>query len=326
MPMSRSIVSKQSFAIAMLATVCLAPPCAQAETIAILAGAKSGVNYPVGAALAQIYTDRIGGVQASVQDTKTAVENLVLLDQGRGEMAFAPGDSLDFAWTGNPDQGFKDKLDRLRGIAAIYPNHIQIVATKKSGITTIADLKGKRLSVGAPDSGTARESKTLLAASGLDGTDLRQIDHLPFAESVDRMKNGGLDAVLVSAGLGAAAIHDLAYAIDVTIVAIPGPIVDEMGAPYIKSLIPKNTYAGQNRDVPDATVLNYLVTRADLSDNLVYRMTQQIFESPADLSAAHPAAADILFRQALVGMPVPLHPGAGQYYRDKGLLPAAARD
>uniref|UniRef100_UPI00333F9152 TAXI family TRAP transporter solute-binding subunit n=1 Tax=Bosea sp. (in: a-proteobacteria) TaxID=1871050 RepID=UPI00333F9152 len=120
------------------------------EFINILTGGTSGVYYPMGVALSKIYGEKIPNVRPTVQATKASVENLVLLQQGRGEIAFTLGDSLDAAWKGDEEAGFKAPLKKLRGITAIYPNYVQIVASKESGIKTLADLKGKRLSVGAP--------------------------------------------------------------------------------------------------------------------------------------------------------------------------------
>jgi TRAP transporter TAXI family solute receptor len=290
------------------------------DFINVLTGGTSGVYYPLGVALSKIYSEKIKGVRPSVQATKASVENLVLLQQGKGEIAFTLGDSLAFAWEGNEEAGFKTKLDRLRGIAAIYPNHIQVVASKESGIKTLADLKGKRLSVGAPKSGTELNARAILSGAGLSYKDLGKVEYLPFAESVDLIKNRQLDATLQSAGLGVAAIRDLASSLDITVVEIPGSLVDKIGAPYIKATIPANTYTGQTSDVQGAAVVNYLVTRSNLSDDLVYQMTKTIFDERAELVSAHQAANDIKLENALQGMPIPLHPGAQKYFREKGLL------
>ena len=124
------------------------------------------------------------------------MENLNLLQQGKGEIAFTLGDSLADAWKGNEEVGFKTKLDKLRGIGAIYPNYVQIVASKESGIKTLADLKGKRLSVGAPKSGTELNARAILQGAGISYSDLAKVEYLPFAESVELMKNRQLDATL----------------------------------------------------------------------------------------------------------------------------------
>jgi hypothetical protein len=291
------------------------------EFINILTGGTSGVYYPMGVALSKIYGDEIKGARPTVQATKASVENLNLLQQGKGEIAFTLGDSLAFAWEGNEEAGFKTKLAKLRGVAAIYPNYIQVVASKESGIRTLADLKGKRLSVGAPKSGTELNARAILGAAGIAYKDLGKVEYLPFAESVDLMKNRQLDATLQSAGLGVAAIRDLASSVEIVVVEIPPEIVDKVGAPYVKATIPAGTYTGQDKDVQAAAVINYLVTRSDLSDDTVYGMTRAMYDHLADLAAAHSAGKEIALKNALQGMPIPLHPGAARYFKEKGLSP-----
>ncbi|MBZ6077404.1 TAXI family TRAP transporter solute-binding subunit [Microvirga puerhi] len=287
--------------------------------LTILTGGTSGVYYPLGAALSKIYADKIPDVRPSVQATKASVENLNLLQQGRGEIAFTLGDSLAFAWEGNEEAGFKTKLTKLRGITAIYPNYIQIVASKDSGIKTLADLKGKRLSVGAPKSGTELNARAILHGAGLSYNDLGKVEYLPFNESVELMKNRQLDATLQSAGLGVSSLKDLATSIPITVVEIPAAVVDKVGAPYVKATIPAGTYTGQEVPVQSAAVVNYLVTRSDLPDDLVYQMTKAVFENLGDLAAAHSAAKDIKLESAMSGMPVPMHPGAERYLKEKGV-------
>jgi uncharacterized protein len=289
------------------------------DFINVLTGGTSGVYYPMGVALSKIYGDEIKGARPSVQATKASVENLNLLQQGKGEIAFTLGDSLAFAWEGNEEAGFKQKLTKLRGISAIYPNYIQVVASKDSGIHTLADLKGKRLSVGAPKSGTELNARAILTAAGIAYKDLGKVEYLPFAESVDLMKNRQLDATLQSAGLGVAAIRDLASSVEIVVVEIPAEIVDKIGAPYVKATIPAGTYTGQDKDVQAAAVINYLVTRSDLPDDTVYAMTKAMYDHLPDLAAAHGAGKDISLAKALQGMPIPLHPGAERYFKEKGV-------
>jgi uncharacterized protein len=296
-------------------------PAARAQAfINVLTGGTSGVYYPLGVAIGKIYSDRIPGVKTQVQATKASVENLILLQQGRGELAFTLGDSLKAAWEGDEEAGFRSKLDKLRTIGAIYPNYIQIVATADSGIKTLADLRGKSLSVGAPKSGTELNSRAILAAAGLSYKDLGRVEYLPFAESVDLMKNRQLDATLQSAGLGVASLKDLSSSAEITVVSVPKAIVDKIGPPFVAAKIPANTYTGQDKDVPTAAVINYLVTSSAVSDDLAYQMTKLIFESLPELANSHVAGKEIRLEQAANGGPVPLHPGAIRYYREKGLI------
>jgi TRAP transporter TAXI family solute receptor len=307
-------------AVAAMAVILSAPAARAQAFINVLTGGTSGVYYPLGVAIGKIYSDKIAGVKTQVQATKASVENLILLQQGRGEIAFALGDSLKAAWEGDEEAGFKSKLDKLRTIGAIYPNYIQIVATAESGIKTLADLKGKSLSVGAPKSGTELNSRAILAAAGLSYKDIGKVEYLPFAESVDLMKDRRLNATLQSAGLGVASLKDLSTTTDITVVSVPKEVVEKMGPPFKPVLIPANTYTGQDKDVPTAAVINYLVTSSAVSDDLAYQMTKLVFESLPELANAHAAGKEIKLETAATGSPVPLHPGAIRYYKEKGLI------
>jgi TRAP transporter TAXI family solute receptor len=305
----------------LAAAVTLAPLGAQAEQfINILTGGTGGVYYPLGVALSKIYAEKIKDVKPSVQSTKASVENLNLLQQGRGEIAFTLGDSLADAWNGNKEVGFKAKLDKLRTVAAIYPNYIQIAALSSAGIKTLADLKGKRLAVGAPKSGTELNARAILNGAGMSYSDLGKVEYLPFSESVELMKNRQLDATLISAGLGVSAIRDLCASVECTIVEIPKSVVDKIGTPYESLTIPAGTYKGNDKDVMAAAVPNYLVTRAGLSDDEVYQMTKSMFENLPAMEAAHAAAKSIDIKTAGKNPPVPLHPGAAKFYKEKGAL------
>ncbi|AXK83081.1 C4-dicarboxylate ABC transporter [Pseudolabrys taiwanensis] len=300
--------------------VALAPLGAHAEQfINILTGGTGGVYYPLGVAMSKIYAEKIKDSKPSVQATKASVENLNLLQQGRGEIAFTLGDSLADAWNGNTEVGFKSKLDKLRTVAAIYPNYIQIAALKDSGVKTLADLKGKRLSVGAPRSGTELNARAILSGAGMSYKDLGKVEYLPFNESVELMKNRQLDATLISAGLGVSAIRDLCASVDCVIVEVPKAIVEKIGSPYQSVVIPANTYNGQDKDVQAAAVQNYLVTRAGLPDDEVYQMTKSLFDNLPALQAAHSAAKAISLDTAGKNPPVPLHPGAAKFYKEKGV-------
>lgn len=306
---------------ALASSLLAVPFAAQAqEFINVLTGGTSGVYYPLGAGLANIYGEKIDGVRTQVQSTKASVENLNLLQDGRGELGFALGDSVAMAWEGNADAGFPQKLDKLRGIAAIYPNYIQIVANSDSGITEFGDLAGKSLSVGAPASGTELNARAIFGAMDMTYEDLGKIEYLPFAESVELIKNRQLDGTLQSAGLGVASIRDLASSVPINVVAIPAEVAEKLGAPYVATTIPAGTYDGQAADVPTVAVSNFLVTHDEVSDELAYQMTKQLFENLETLVAAHQAAAQIDMAKAMDGMPIPLHPGAERYYREMGIL------
>ncbi|MBS0247190.1 MAG: TAXI family TRAP transporter solute-binding subunit [Proteobacteria bacterium] len=290
------------------------------QFINILTGGTGGVYYPLGVAISKVYAEKIKDSKPSVQSTKASVENLNLIQQGKGELAFTLGDSLADAWKGNADVGFKTKLDKLRTVAAIYPNYIQIAALKDSGIKTLADLKGKRMSVGAPKSGTELNARAILEGAGMSYKDLGKVEYLPFNESVELMKNRQLDATLISAGLGVSAIRDLCASVACVLVEIPKSVVDKIGTPYQSAVIPAGTYPGNDKDVTAAAVQNYLVTSSKVSDDLVYQMTKDLFDSLPTLQAAHAAAKAIKLDAAAKNPPVPLHPGAAKFYKEKGVM------
>ncbi len=292
-----------------------------AEFINVLTGGTSGVYYPLGVALSQTYGKALPNAKISVQATKASAENLNLLQAGRGEIAFSLGDSLNEAWKGNEEAGFKAPLKKLRTVAAIYPNYIQIVAAADSGIRTLADLKGKRISVGAPKSGTELNARDIFRGAGMSYKDFGRVEYLPFGESVELMKNRQLDATLISAGLGVAAVRDLATAVKIIVVPIPVEVVAKIGeAAYQPGTIPAKTYEGQNEAVPSVAVQNFLVTHEGVPADTVHAMTKSMFENLDQLYAAHAAAKAIRKEDAAKGSPVPLHPGAERYYREAGLL------
>ncbi|HEX5803505.1 MAG TPA: TAXI family TRAP transporter solute-binding subunit [Azospira sp.] len=292
-----------------------------ADFINVLTGGTSGVYYPLGVALSQIYGKAIPGAKSSVQATKASAENLNLLQSGRGEIAFTLGDALSDAWKGDAEAGFKTPLNKLRGVAGIYPNYIQIVAAADSGIRTLADLKGKRISVGAPKSGTELNARAVLKAAGLSYQDFAKVEYLPFGESVELMKNRQLDVTLQSAGLGVASLRDLATAVKIVVVAVPAEVVAKVGdAAYQPGTIPAKTYEGQNEDIATVAIQNFLVSHEGVPAETVYQMTKSMFDNLDQLVAAHAAAKAIRKENAAKTMPLPLHPGAEKYYREAGLL------
>lgn len=309
------------FTIAGIALLASAPVQAQQKFVNVLTGGTSGVYYPMGVALSQIYGKAMPDTKVSVQATKASAENLNLLQAGRGEIAFTLGDSLSDAWKGNAEAGFKAPLKKLRTVAGIYPNYIQIVASADSGIKTLADLKGKRISVGAPKSGTELNARAIFKAAGLTYNDFSKVEYLPFGESVELMKNRQLDATLQSAGLGVSSLRDLATSVKIVVVPVPADVVSKVGDPaYQSTVIPANTYEGQTEEVKTAAVQNFLVSHDGVSNDVVYAMTKSMFENMDTLLAAHAAAKAIKKETAAQGSPIPLHPGAEKYYREAGLL------
>jgi TRAP transporter TAXI family solute receptor len=296
-------------------------PAAAEQFINILTGGTSGIYYPLGIGLSNIDSKALPDAKVSVQATKASVENLNLLEAGRGEAAITLGDSLSQAWAGVEDAGYAKPLRDLRGISAMHANYVQIVARADSGIRTLADLKGKRVSVGAAKSGTELNARAVFAAAGLKYSDFSKVEYLPYEQSAQLVQNRQLDVTLQSAGLGNPALRDLANNADIVFIPIPPEVIAKIGdKAYADGKIPANTYKGQTADVPTAKIGNFLVTRIGVSTDTVYRMTKAMYEHLDELVAAHAAAKSIKLENAIAGMPIPLHPGAEKFYREVGLI------
>ena len=306
--------------LAALLTLTTLPASAE-QFINILTGGTSGVYYPLGIGLSNIWSKALPNAKVTEQATKASVENLNLLEAGRGEAAITLGDALSQAWSGNKDAGYAKPLRKLRGISALHANYVQIVARADSGIRTLADIKGKRVSVGAAKSGTELNARAVFGAAGLKYSDFSKVEYLPYEQSAQLLQNKQIDVTLQSAGLGSPALRDLANSVDIVIIPIPADVIAKIGdKAYIASEVPANTYKDQPKDVPTVKIENYLVTREDLSTDTVYQMTKSMYAHLDELVAAHAAAKSIKLRDAIGGMPIPLHPGAEKYYREVGLI------
>lgn len=307
------------------AVLCCALSVLAAETkfISIATGGTGGAYFPIGAALADVVNHKLTGYNASAEVTAASKVNCINVSQGKSDLAFVLGDTLAFAYKGDKLGGFNAPLKNLRAIANIYPNTIQIVARKDSGIARLADLKGKRVSVGAPGSGTEINARQILASAGMSYADFAKTDYLSFAESADQMKNRAIDATLISSGLPNPGIMDIATSQEITVVPIDGPLRDKLTKDlpfFLPTTIPKGTYRGQDHDVQTVGVANFVIARAEMDEKTAYDMTRAIFENLDRLVQAHAAAKDIKLANAVKGLPVPLHPGAERYLREHKVI------
>ncbi len=296
-------------------------PAAEVKEVTIVTGGSSGTYYPIGGAMAQVITKYVPGVKATAVTSGASVVNARKVGELEAEFGLLQNDVAYYAYNGL--EMFKDsKLDKLRGVATLYPEIIQIVTLKENGIKTIYDLKGKKVAVGAPGSGTAVDAMQILKAAGIDESNT-EIRYLNFKEVSDALKDKTIDAGFIVAGIPTAAVSDIAAVRDVAIVEVPDEIYQKLKEDYpfyTQVTIPAGTYKGVDEDVKTVAVLAMLATNADLPDDLVYQITKAIFEHRDELVAAHKRAEDITLETALEGMSIPLHPGAEKYYKEKGLL------
>jgi uncharacterized protein len=290
--------------------------------ISIATGGTSGTYYPLGGAIAKIFNDNVEGVTANAQSTGASVENIGLVANQETEVAFIQSDITYYAFTGTEAFEDKDPIENIRGMAMLYPELVQIIATKDSGIESVDDLKGKKVAIGAPGSGTEANARQILNAHGITYDDLAKADYLSFGEAADQLKNKQVDAAFVTAGLPTAAVTEVGQTSDIVIVPIDGEKIAELSAEfpfYTKVTIPANTYKNQEEDRDTAAVMAMLVVPEELDEDLMYNLTKQLFEQRQTIIDTHDRGNDIKLETAIEGMPIELHPGAAKYYEEEGI-------
>lgn len=293
--------------------------------ITVLTGPSSGIYFPIGGA----FSTFIGtlGYRTSATATGATAENINALLTGQGEMAIAMADSVIQAVEAFGAYEGKKPATTLRAMMGLWPNYCQIVTTEASGIKTFADLKGKRVGVGAPNSGVELNARMMFEAHGMSYKDVR-VDYLSYGEAIDQMKNGQCDAAFVTSGLGNATIRELGVSHKLAFVPVEGEALKNLIKKYpfyIEAVIPAATY-GAAKDTTTAAVMNIMLVDVKLADDVVYDLLENIY-SPAGLAAIQAshgtAKANITPETALrgiVGTSVPFHNGAIKYYKDKGML------
>lgn len=297
------------------------PAAPQKATQMILAtGGTAGTYYPFGGAMAQVFNSKAPNVNVTAQSTGASVENLRLVNKKEAELAIVQSDMMDYAYNGK--EAFKEKLTKITGIAILYPEIIQIVVRADSGINSIADLKGKKVGVGAPGSGTEANFRQLIDIYGLDYKQLEPL-YLSFSESADQFKDKHIDAFIIVAGIPNSAIQDIGSQHNIKILPISDDMIAKVSQKYpflAAAVIPANTYKGQTEAVKTVAVQATLIASAEVKDDVIYNITKALFENQADLAKAHAKGKELSLEKATKGMSIPLHPGAAKYYKEKGII------
>ncbi len=321
-------MSRRAIILILFITIGLSwPVLAQQRTfVAVATGGTAGVYFPLGGALAEVWSAKVPGVQATAQTSGASLANIQLIARGDVAVAFVQNDIAYYAFHGI--EMFMDRVANkpqpvanLRGMAMLYPETIQVATLKGKGITSIADLKDKRVAVGAPGSGTEINARQILRAFGLGYYNIRE-DFLNFAEAADQLKDGVIDAAFITAGVPTAAIQDVAASRDLQLLPIPRSVIDELREqyPYYTSVVvPANTYKGQDRAVETAAVMAMLVTRFEMDEQLIYDLTKALWDNVDRLQQAHARGKDISLVTSRRGMPITMHGGALRYYRERGI-------
>ena len=281
-------------------------------------GGTAGTYYPIGGAIAEVLNKEIPGMSASAQSTGASVANINMLSDGEVDLATVQNDIAYYAAHGT--EMFQDKkVDGLQGIASLYPETCQFVTLKSSGIKSLAELKGKRIAVGAVGSGVEANVRQILAAYGVTYSDI-DAQYLSFAEGASALKDGNVDVAVLTAGYPTASVQDIAAQNPVRLLPVEGKAADALIAQYpfyTKTVIPAGTYAGFDEEVPSVAVMAMLVAGPTVNDDLGYCITKAIFSNLDRLQAAHAVGKQIAKDTAKTGMSLPMNAGAEKYFSGK---------
>lgn len=290
------------------------------EFITVGTGPTSGIYFPIGGAFATALQNY--GYQTSAEATNASGQNITNILNGDAEIAIAMQDSVMQAYTATGAYEGQEPATGLRAMMRLWPNYVQLVTVEGTGIRSVSDLKGKRVGVGAANSGVEINARMILDAYGMSYDDITA-DYLAYGEAIEAMKNGQCDAVFVTSGLPNATVMELSNQYDMVVVPIDGEGRDKLVSEnpyYAASVIPANTY-NNTEDVEGVFVYNIMLVNEDLSNEMVYDMLEGIFANIDTIKASHNAAdenIDISF--GVDDIQLPLHPGAEQFWKDQGYI------
>lgn len=312
--------------LVLLLAAVAAPPVGaqQRRLVTIASGWVVGVYYPLAGAMSRIaYNAKDLNIRATVEASGASVANAQLIGAGDADFALLQNDIAFYAYNGATLAAFKGKpVKNMGGIFTIYPELVHIVATQASGVKSLRDLKGKRVVLGPQGSGTEQNALQMLEVYGIKESDLGKAERIDAGAAADQLKDGRVDVAFFTTGLGSAVILDTFISgkvVMVPIESVPAEALRKQYPFYTLEKIPANTYKGQEREVLTPAVMAMMVARRDLPEDLVYKFTKAIFDNLPQFHSAHAAAKNLSLQTAQNGMPVPLHPGAEKFYREKGI-------
>ena len=294
---------------------------AQQRTMSI--GTGGTVYYPLGGAIANVLSKNLPNVQATAEVTGGSVDNLKLIGTGQSELGFSMADAALDAYKGQ--EKFKSGKIPLQALLVVYPNRMHVVTVESTGIKTMADLKGKRVSTGSPGGATEVMAFRVIEAAGLDKDKDMKRERLGVAESVNAIKDGKIDAFFWVGGIPTASVTDLAATPGMKLKLIDhADLVDKMNAKYgnlySAGVIKAGSYPGYDVDNKITEVWNIIVTNDKMSNDDAYNIVKTLVEKKADIVAVHKEALSFsLDNQVQSRSPVPFHPGALKYFKEKGV-------
>ncbi|MEY2790570.1 MAG: hypothetical protein RL295_734 [Pseudomonadota bacterium] len=300
----------------------LASSSLMAQNISIATGGTGGVYYPMGGGLANILSKHVPGMQATAEVTGGSVDNLNLIGSGKPYVAFSMVDAALDAAKGQ--EKFRGRKVDVKTLLVLYPNRMHVVTTEATGIKTMADLKGKRISAGSAGSATEVMAFRLMEAAGIDPQKDVTRERLGVAESANALKDKKIDAFFWVGGLPTAAVTDLASTPGTKIRMIDhadavAAMNKKWGNLYYADVIPQSTYSGMGADNKMASVANILIANANMPDDQAYKIVKAVFDNQKDLIAVHQEYANVkISSQKNAATSVPFHPGAEKYIKEKG--------
>ncbi len=291
-----------------------------ADNLVLATGGTAGTYYPFGGAMAKIWNSKIKDMNVTAQTSGASGENVRLINKKEVELALVQSDTLDFAF--NAKEAFKEPLKGMSAIAVLYPEVVQVIVAADGPIKSFADLKGKKVGVGAPGSGTEANYRQLLDAYGMKKEDVNG-QYLSFSESAEAFKDKHIDAFVVTGAVPTSAIMDVATQNAIRILPIAADITAKVTQkyPFLAAVkVPANSYKGQTADVPTVAVNAVLIAGNQLKPEMVYNLTKALFDNQPELAAAHAKGKELNPQVAVKGVSIPYHPGAVKYYKEKGLM------
>jgi len=307
--------------LACLFAVGLASTGLAADVKMVLAtGGTAGTYYPFGGAMAKIWNSKIPGMNVTAQATGASAENVRLVNKKEAELAIVQSDTIDFAY--NAKEAFKEKLTKMSALAVLYPEVIQVVVRGDSKADSFDDLKGMKIGVGAPGSGTEANFRQLCDIYGLKKDDVKA-QYLSFAESSEQFKDKHIDAFIVVAGIPNAAIMDISTQHSVKIINVSDDKAKQLVKkyPFLSAFtIPAGTYKSITKDVKTVAVNAVLIVNTEVSNDVAYNLVKALFDNQKDLGVAHAKGKELNLKKASSGVSIPFHPGAIKYFKEKGVL------
>lgn len=309
-----------AFCLSLILVFSIAGVAGATEYLGLATGGTTGTYYALGGDIAALWMANIENLDVSAQSTGGSKANIILINDGEAELATVQNDVMYYAYQGDKDFFDGQVIDSFQAIGALYPELVQIVVAADSGIKTVADLKGRNVSVGAVGSGVYFNAVQILENAGLTLSDIAA-HHYSFDESATAFQNQQIDAFFVTSGLPNTSIIEVANKRDVNLIGLDEAALKSLSEKYsfyVPVTVPAGTYNGMAEDVTVPAVSAVLICKKDLSEDLVYQLTKVLFEKTGDLT--HAKKEMISAESAVKGVPVPFHPGAEKYFKELGLL------